>query len=98
MFTAGSFKRVQFCAVLVLALGGMQAVQVRATDLGFSVEDIHRQLTEKTEQHFILKLNECKAKGDSQDIRSPYPVRIVVDKPQQGATPRPITIGRLTVI
>ena len=98
MFTTGSFKKVQFCAVLVLALSGMQAVQAKAAELGFSVEDIHRQLTEKTDQHFMLKLNECQAKGDSKGIGLPHPVYIAEDKPQQGATPSPYSKGRLTVM
>ncbi|GAA5442298.1 hypothetical protein Misp06_00472 [Microbulbifer sp. NBRC 101763] len=98
MFTAGSFKKVQFCAVLLLALSGMQAAEARAVELGFSVEDIHRQLTEKTDLHFMAKLNECKAKADSQSIGFPYPVHVAEDKPKQGATPSPYSKGRLTVM
>ncbi|WP_226648642.1 hypothetical protein [Microbulbifer variabilis] len=94
MFTAGSFKKVQFCAVLILALGGMQAGQAKAAELGFSVDDIHRQLTEKTDQHFLQKLNECKAGSEIEDGE----VRIAEERAPQGATPGPYSRGRITVM
>ncbi|WP_444898546.1 hypothetical protein [Microbulbifer sp. SSSA003] len=95
MFTAGSFKKVQFCAVLILALGGMQA---GAAELGFSVDDIHRQLTEKTDQHFMQKLNECKSGSEVEGSGLPYPVRIAEERAPQGATPGPYSRGRITVM
>ncbi|QFT55432.1 hypothetical protein [Microbulbifer sp. THAF38] len=98
MFTAGSFKKVQFCAVLILALGGMQAGQARAAELGFSVDDIHRQLTEKTDQHFLQKLNECKVRSEVEGGGLPYPVRIAEERAPQGATPGPYSRGRITVM
>ncbi|WP_299583430.1 hypothetical protein [uncultured Microbulbifer sp.] len=98
MFTAKSLKKVQFCAALILALGGMQVGHAGATELGFSVEDIHRQLTEKTDQHFLQKLSECKAidNGQGSDLR--YPVRIAKEKVRHGATPSPYSRGRITVM
>lgn len=98
MFTAVSFRKVQFCAMLVLILGGLPVGQSRAAELGFSMEKINRELTEKIDQHFMFKLNKWRAKHIFQGGGFPYPVRIADDKPLRGATPGPYSKGRLTVM
>ncbi|MDP5208707.1 MULTISPECIES: hypothetical protein [unclassified Microbulbifer] len=101
MFTAVSFRNVKFCAILVLVFGALPVAQSRATELGFSIEEINHEFAEKIEQQVLLKLdmlNQWRAKHIIQGSNFPYPARIAEDKSSRGATPGPYSKGRLTVM
>ncbi len=70
----GSVKKVQFYAVLALALCSMSA---GAAELAIPMDKVQQQLAEKAEQSFSRKLEECREKERKEGHNAPrYPVRI----------------------
>ncbi|WP_323844620.1 hypothetical protein [Microbulbifer magnicolonia] len=95
MVTAGTLKKVQFYAALAMMLGALEA---GAAELKLPLAEVQQQLTQKTEEAFSRKLEECrdKAREDSGEAR--YPVRIAEENPAHGGSPSPYSGGRLTVM
>jgi len=73
MVTAGSLKKVQFYVALALVLGAMPAA---AAELQLPLTEMQQQLSEKIDEAFSRKLEECREKAGEERSGPRYPVRI----------------------
>lgn len=74
----GRSNRVQFYAALALLLGALPAT---ASELSLPMDQVERELAQKTEEVFSRKLNECRRAGEEEEASKPaFPVRIA-DRP-----------------
>lgn len=73
MLTAGTMKKVQFYAALALLLGGLQA---EAAEFAVPLEEVQQQLSEKIDEAFSRKLEECREKEREKRSYPRFPVRL----------------------
>ncbi|WP_237065332.1 hypothetical protein [Microbulbifer guangxiensis] len=76
----GRSKQVQFYAALALLLSALPAA---AAELSLPMDEVERELAQKTEEVFSRKLNECRQaqeKSAGEADKPVYPVRIA-DRP-----------------
>ncbi|SHE74497.1 hypothetical protein SAMN04487965_0558 [Microbulbifer donghaiensis] len=95
MVTAGSLKKVQFYAALAMMLTALEA---GAAELKLPLAEVQQELTQKTEEAFSRKLQECRDKAHEERSGTGYPVRIAEEKPVQGGAANPYPGERLTVM
>ncbi|SDZ85127.1 hypothetical protein [Microbulbifer marinus] len=95
MVTAGSLKKVQFYAVLALMLAAMES---GATELKLPLAEVQQGLTQKTEEAFSRKLQECRDNARKESSGSRYPVRIAEETPVRSGATSPFPGAHLTVM
>ncbi|AOS98188.1 hypothetical protein AUP74_02793 [Microbulbifer aggregans] len=78
----GRSNKVQFYAALALLLSALPAA---AAELSIPMDEVERELSQKTEEVFSRKLNECQQEQGSKEVGKPaYPVRIADRPPVKG--------------
>ncbi|AMX02379.1 hypothetical protein [Microbulbifer thermotolerans] len=90
MVTAGSLKKIQFCAGLALLLGVMP---VGAGELQLPLQEVRQQLTELSDEIFSRKLKERRER-----LRHTRDCQAYTAEKRESCAPGLLPRARLTVI